>query len=93
MVNDPFEGGAIAEAVIISLRRDAAEREPIVVEEGGLVFAEAHFFHAPTYGFSSFLCLLELVLELLLVVDVNFAEALAGFGEGVKHSGGTLGGA
>jgi hypothetical protein len=36
LIDDPFEGGAIAEAVFISFGRDAAKREELVVDERSL---------------------------------------------------------
>src|SRR5713226_675406 len=44
LVDDPFEGGAVAEAVVEGGGRDAAEGEGFVVAEFGLVFAEGYLF-------------------------------------------------
>lgn len=85
LVDDPFQGGAVAEAVVEDGGRDAAQGKEVVVAEFGLVFGfEAHLFDAEgdlgSVGFDLF----ELVGRLLLVVDVEFHEALAGGGEGVE---------
>jgi hypothetical protein len=44
LVDDPFEGGAVAEAVVEGGGWDAAEGEGFVVAEFGFVFAEGHLF-------------------------------------------------
>jgi len=49
LVDDPFEGGAVAEAVVEG-GWDAAEGEGFVVAEFGLVFAERHLFDAEGPG-------------------------------------------
>ncbi len=50
LVDDPFEGGAVAEAVVEGGGWDAAEGEGFVVAEFGLVFAERHLFDAEGPG-------------------------------------------
>ena len=83
LVDDPFEGGAVAEAVVEGGGGDAAEEQEVVVAEFGFVFGELHTVDAEgDFGFGVF-DLFEGVLGLLLVVDVKFHEALAGGGEGV----------
>ena len=84
LVSDPLEGGAVAKAVVEGGERDAAQGEEVVVFELGAVFrVEAHAFDAKgDFGFGVF-DLLELVFGLLLVVDVEIQQALAGGGEGV----------
>ena len=47
LVDDPLQGRAVAEAVFEGLGRDAGQREEVVVDERGLVLAEAHLLHAP----------------------------------------------
>jgi len=80
---DPFEGGAVAEAVVVG-GGDAAEEQEVVVAEFGFVFGELHAVDAEAdFGLGVF-NLFERVLGLLLVVDVDFHEALAGSGEGVE---------
>ena len=37
MVDDPLEGGAVAEAVVVDVEGDAAEGEEVVVSKLGLV--------------------------------------------------------
>ena len=44
LVDYPFEGAAIAEAVFVDFGRDAAQGEKVVVLELGLVFARATSF-------------------------------------------------
>jgi hypothetical protein len=79
----PFEGGAVAEAVVEGGGWDAAEGEGFVVAEFGLVFAEGHPFYAEGPGLAGLFDLFEGVLRLLLVVDVEFHEALACVGKGL----------
>jgi len=47
LVDHPFEGAAIAEAVFVDLGRDAAEGEKAVVLQLCLVFRERHLLDAP----------------------------------------------
>ena len=82
LVDDPVEGGAVAEAVVEDGGRDAAEGEGFVVAELGLVFGEGHLLDAQGPGLAGLLDLFEGVFRLLLVVDVEFHEALACRGEG-----------
>ena len=42
LVDDPFEGGAVAEAVVEGGGGDAAEEQEVVVAEFGFVFGELH---------------------------------------------------
>ena len=42
LVNHPFEGGTVAETVLIRLGQDAVQREEVVGGERGLVLGEAH---------------------------------------------------
>ena len=84
LVDDPFEGGAVAEAVVVGGGGDAAQEQEVVAAEFGLVFGELHALDAEgDFGGRGF-DLFEGVLGLLLVVDVEFHEALAGGGEGVE---------
>ena len=46
LVDDPFEGGAIAESVFVGLGRNTGEGEKRVVEKRSLVAAEANLFDA-----------------------------------------------
>lgn len=71
LVNDPFEGGAIAEAVFVGFRRNGFKGEPVVVEECGLVLGEAHFSEAPADLLAGFFDAFERVFGLLFVVDVE----------------------
>jgi hypothetical protein len=50
LIDDPIEGGTVAEAIFKYFCGDAAEGEKVVVFELGFVFAEAHFFDAPING-------------------------------------------
>ena len=50
LVDDPLEGGAVAEAVVEGCGGDAVEGEEAVVGELGHVLGEAHFFDAPVEG-------------------------------------------
>src|SRR5208282_3694430 len=81
LIDDPFECGAIAEAIVVGFFRDSGEREELVVDERGFVFAEPHFGNVPVQLFSSLLGFGERILELLLVVDVYVRQPLAGFRE------------
>jgi hypothetical protein len=46
LINHPFEGGAIAKTVLVSLRRDIGQGKKLIVGECCFVFAQAHFFDA-----------------------------------------------
>jgi len=46
LVDDPFEGGAVAEAVVIRGGGDAAQGEEVVVAEFGFVFGVLHALDA-----------------------------------------------
>ena len=47
MTDHPLQRRAVAEAVFVGFGRDAAESEELVVDERGLVLAQAHFGDAP----------------------------------------------
>ncbi len=85
LVDDPFEGGAVAEAVVEGGGGDAAQEQEIVVAEFGFVFrVEAHLFDAEgDFGLGVF-DLFKLEFCLFFIVDVEFHEALAGGGKGVE---------
>ena len=84
LVDDPFDGGAVAEAVVVGGGGDAAQGEEVVVAEFGFVFGELHTLDSEgDFGLGVF-DLFEGVFGLLFVVDVEFHEALAGGGEGVE---------
>jgi hypothetical protein len=55
LVDDPFEGGAVAEAVVEGGGWDAAEGEGFAVAEFGLVFAEGHPFDTECPGLAGLL--------------------------------------
>ena len=78
LVNDPFEGAAVAELVFVDLGRDVGEGEEVVVAELGFVFGEGHAFDAPV-ELAGFLTI-EGVLGLGLVMDVEVHESFADFG-------------
>ena len=68
----PFQGGSGAELVIKCFRRDAANREKIVVDKRGLVFGELHLLYTPIEGHIGVLNVREIVIfRLGLVVDVE----------------------
>jgi hypothetical protein len=57
LVDDPFDGGAIAEAVVEGGGGDPAEEEEVVVAEFGFVFRELHLFDADmTSHLGSLIC-------------------------------------
>jgi len=76
LIDDPFEGRAIAEAVFVSVGRDAREREELVVDERGFVLAQAHFGDAVVEFFSGLFGFGQRVFGLLLVMYMDFGEAL-----------------
>ena len=84
LVDHPFEAGAVAEAVVVGGGGDAAQEQEVVVAEFGLVFGELHAVDAEGDFGGRVFDLFEGVLGLLLVVDVEFHEALSGGGEGVE---------
>src|SRR5665213_4129945 len=47
LVYHPFHRAAVAALVVEHLRRDAAQGQEIIVDDGGLVFREFHRLHAP----------------------------------------------
>ena len=72
LVNDPFEGGAVAEAVFIAFERNALEGESVVVKEDGFVFVrEAHFGDAVVELGGGLPEFFEREFGLLFVVDVD----------------------
>lgn len=84
LIDHPFEGGAVAEAVVEGFGWDAAQGEEVVVAELGLVFRELHALDpVGDFGCRMF-DLFELIGLLFFVVDVEFHEALYGGGEGVE---------
>jgi len=50
LVDDPFEGGAVAEAVVEGFGRDVGEGEGVVDAERFFVFGELHLFDAAVEG-------------------------------------------
>lgn len=78
MVDDPFEGGAVAEAVLVGFFWNSRQRKKAVVDERSFVFAQFHFLNVVVEFFSGFFSFRERVFGLVFVVDVNFGEALAG---------------
>lgn len=83
LVDDPFEGRAVAEAVVKCGGGNAAEFEEVVVGGLGLVFGEPHALDAEgDFGFRVFE-LFERITGLLLVVGTEFHQALPGGDEGV----------
>ena len=87
MVDDPFEGRAVAESVVVGFFGNAAQGQELVVYERSFVFAQLHFGDAVVELFAFLLYFRELVLCLFLVVDVDFGKALTGFGEGAEEGG------
>ena len=87
LVNDPLQGGAVGETVLVGFGRDAGEGEEVVIEERGLVAAEAHLFDAVGKLGSGCLDALQRVLGLPLVVDVQFGQSLPCCGEGAEVGG------
>jgi hypothetical protein len=85
LIDDPFEGGAVAETVVESFFRDAGECEEFVVDECGFVLTQFHFLDAIIESFAFLLFFLEWIFRLPFVIDVDFGEALAGFGEGAEN--------
>ena len=87
MVNHPFEGGTVAETVVVSLGRDAIEGEEVVIEQRGLVAGELRLFDTPIELGVGLFATGERVFLGLLVADMEVGELLAGGGEGVKVGG------
>ena len=87
LVDDPIEGGAVAEFVGEDLRGDALQGEEVVVDEGGFVRGEFHFVHPPVEGRARFLHILQGIFRLLLIVDVEFGQARPGVGEAPEIRG------
>ncbi len=83
LVDDPFEGGAVAEALVEGGGGDAAQQQEVVIAELDLVFGELHLLHAEADLGLGVFDLLQFVLLLFLIVDVEFHETLAGGCEGV----------
>ena len=83
LVDDPLQRRAVAEAVFVSLGRDAAQGEEVVVAERSLVLAEAHLLDAPVQ--LPLLDVLQWIFDLLFVVDVELGETAAGVDESPEH--------
>ena len=77
LVHYPFEGAAVAQPVVVSLRRNPAEGQEFVVLELRLVLGERHLLDAPIQlaGLSP----LKRILRLLLIVDVLYRNYLMVF--------------
>ncbi len=84
LVDDPFEGGAVAEALVEGGPGDAAQELGVNVAELDLVFGELHLLHAEGALGLGIFDVLQRVFGLLFVVDVEFHEAFASGGEGVE---------
>ncbi len=56
----------------------------LVVDERGFVLAQAHFGNAVVELFAGLFGFCQRIFWLLLIVDVDFCEALAGAGAGVE---------
>jgi hypothetical protein len=58
LVDNPLEGGAVTEAVVVDVERDAAEGEEVVVLElGAVLFVEDHAGDAEgDFGLFVFIC-------------------------------------
>ena len=78
LVDDPFEGGAVAEAVVEGGGGDAVEGEEVVVAKLGFVFGvQPHLFYAEgDHGLRVFY-MFQQILSLLLAVDVEVQERFA----------------
>jgi hypothetical protein len=87
LVDHPFDGGAVAEAVFVGFGRDAGEGERRIDDDRGFVLAEAHALDAPGEGLGGVLDEVEGPGVEFLVVDVEAGELGAGFGEGVEIGG------
>ena len=83
LVDDPFQRRAVAEAIVVRLCWNALQRQEFVVDERGLVLAEAHLFDAPVQ--LPFFDALQRVFGLLFVVDVKVGESASGLGESPEH--------
>ena len=80
LVDDPFEGGAVAEAVVEGFGRDWREGEGGVYGEAELVFGEAHLvFDAVGEGEAGGFDEVEVPGFELLIAEVELGELFAGF--------------
>jgi len=84
LVDDPIEGAAVAEAVAKNFGRDFGECERVVDLELGLVFGEPHFLDVVGEGHALGFDPLERPGFELFVVEVEFGQLLASFGEGLE---------
>ena len=87
LVDDPFEGGAGAEAVIEGLGRDAGEGDGRVDLEGLAVGGELHLEDALGVGDAGVLDFFERPGVEGFVMDVEAGELLAGGGERAEVGG------
>ena len=87
LVDDPFEGGAVAEAVVEGFGRDVGEGQGVVGAERFLVFGELHLFDAIGERHVGRFDPFERPLFELLVVEVELSELFAGFGESGEVGG------
>ena len=88
MVDDLFQGAAVAEAVIENFGRDWGERQRGVDGEAELVFGEAHLvFDAAEEGQARRFDEVQIPGLELFVVEVQLGEFFAGCGEGAEVGG------
>ena len=87
LVDHPFEGGAVAKAVVEHFAGDAIQGEEAVVAQLRLVFGEAHLFDAPVERHIRRFDLCKREFQLLLIADVELGEAGAGGGKGAEVGG------
>jgi hypothetical protein len=89
LVDDPVEGGAVAEAIVEDFIGDAGEGEGVVDFDFGFVFGESHFFDAVGEGEAGGFDPFEVVGFGGFVVEVEVGELFASAGEGVERGGPT----
>src|SRR5205085_10163013 len=89
--NDPFQRGAVAEAIGKGFCGDAFEGEEVVIDDGASVFRETHTLDAPAKLRLIVFDAHKRVLRLRLVVDVQVCEAFTCTDEGTEVAGGAYG--
>jgi hypothetical protein len=72
LVDDPFEGGAVAEAVFVGFGRDAGQSQELVVDERSFVLAQFHLDDAVVELFAG---LFYLVIGYRVVVGSGWISA------------------
>jgi hypothetical protein len=88
LVDDPFEGRAVAEAVVERFGRDCGERERGIYREAQLVLAESHLvFDAVAERYAGGFDEVEIPGFEFFIIQMQLGQLLAGLGKGPEARG------